>query len=86
MTHPCYYGVDFPTKKELIAASMDVEAIRKYMDADSLGYLSIAGLLSPFPRMRDYCIACFDGRYPMEKGELLADEPPENPDEDVHLL
>ncbi len=86
VTHPCYYGVDFPTKKELIAASMDVEAIRKYMDADSLGYLSIAGLLSPFPRMRDYCIACFDGHYPMEKGELLADEPPENPDEDVHLL
>jgi amidophosphoribosyltransferase len=87
VTHPCYYGIDFPTKKELIAASMDVDAIRRYMDADSLGYLSIGGLLSPFPHMRDYCIACFDGHYPMEKGETaVLDAQPESPDEDVHLL
>ncbi len=64
--HPCYYGIDFPTKDELIASSMTVEDIRRYMDADSLGYLSIQGLLSPFRRKRDYCLACFDGTYPME--------------------
>ncbi|MCD7895688.1 MAG: amidophosphoribosyltransferase [Planctomycetaceae bacterium] len=69
VTHPCYYGIDFPTKDELIAGSMSVEEIRKYMNADSLGYLSIAGLLSPFRDKRSYCLACFDGEYPMEKGE-----------------
>ncbi len=83
--HPCYYGVDFPTKKELIAASMDEEAIRKYMDADSLAFLSIAGLLSPFASMRDYCIACFNGEYPMEKGEEV-EEAVETPEEDVQIL
>jgi amidophosphoribosyltransferase len=85
VTHPCYYGVDFPTKQELIAATMDVESIRKYMDADSLGYLSIAGLLSPFPHPRDYCIACFDGHYPMEPGELVVGTDCAA-DEDVQLL
>ena len=85
VAHPCYYGIDFPTKKELIAASMNVEEIRKYMEADSLGYLSIAGLLSPYSHMRDYCIACFDGHYPMEKGEE-AKEILEEVDEDEILL
>ena len=69
VSHPCYYGVDFPTKKELIASSMSVEDIREYMEADSLAYLSISGLLSPYTNKRNYCLACFDGEYPMEKGE-----------------
>lgn len=69
VAHPCYYGIDFPTRNELIASTMDVEEIRKYMDADSLGYLSMEGLLGPFENKRSYCIACFSGTYPMEKGE-----------------
>ncbi len=69
VAHPCYYGIDFPTHEELIAARMSVEEIRKFMDADSLGYLSAAGLLSPYSVKRDYCLACFSGSYPMEKGE-----------------
>lgn len=69
VAHPCYYGIDFPTKDELIASSMSVEDICEMMDADSLGYLSIAGLLGPYENPRSYCIACFSGSYPMEKGE-----------------
>ncbi len=72
--HPCYYGVDFPTKEELIAVDRSIEDVRQYMGADSLGYLSTAGLLAPFgTKRRDYCIACFDGTYPMETGEVQKD-------------
>ncbi|MCD8139690.1 MAG: amidophosphoribosyltransferase [Planctomycetaceae bacterium] len=67
--HPCYYGIDFPTKKELLASDMSIEEIRQFMDADSIGYLSTEGLLGPFQNKRSYCIACFSGSYPMEKGE-----------------
>jgi amidophosphoribosyltransferase len=63
---PCYYGIDFPTKEELIAGAHDVEAIRKFIGADSLGYLSEEGLLLPFDRPRDFCTACFSGRYPVD--------------------
>ncbi|MDR1536354.1 MAG: amidophosphoribosyltransferase [Planctomycetota bacterium] len=80
VAHPCYYGIDFPTPDELIASSKSVEEIRKYMDADSLGYLSVSGLLSPFADKRSYCIACFDGAYPIETGcgdKGILDEPEE---------
>lgn len=73
VTHPCYYGIDFPTREELLASEMGVEEIREYMDADSLGYLSTGGLLSPYKDKRSYCLACFDGAYPMEKGEDAKD-------------
>ncbi len=63
---PCYYGMDFPTKKELIASSMSVEQIREHLGVDSLGYLSIEGLLDSVPKDKhDYCIACFKGNYPV---------------------
>jgi amidophosphoribosyltransferase len=65
-THPCFFGIDFATREELIASSRSVEEIRRYIEADSLGYLSIEGLLSPFPNARDYCTACFSGRYPLD--------------------
>jgi amidophosphoribosyltransferase len=63
---PCYYGVDTPRKKELIAANNTVEQIRQYIGADSLSYLSIEGLKKA---CRDgekttYCTACYTGRYP----------------------
>ncbi|HDP99927.1 MAG TPA: amidophosphoribosyltransferase [bacterium] len=63
---PCYYGMDFPTKEELIASRMSVEEIRKYLDADSLHYLSIGGLLQSVPQENcGYCTACFSGDYPI---------------------
>ncbi|MEZ5403668.1 MAG: amidophosphoribosyltransferase [Bryobacteraceae bacterium] len=65
---PCFYGVDTPTKGELIAANNTVEEIRRFVEADTLGYL-------PLPRLReavgdaerhDYCYACYTGNYPTE--------------------
>ncbi|MBO0858494.1 MAG: amidophosphoribosyltransferase [Chloracidobacterium sp.] len=63
---PCYYGVDTPTKEELIAAQNSIEEIRRYLDADSLGYLSIKGLLEAVGDPGDdrYCTACYTGNYP----------------------
>jgi amidophosphoribosyltransferase len=62
---PCFYGIDMPTKEELIASAKSVEDIRVYLGVDSLGYLSIEGLLSVLKsEERDhFCRACFDGRY-----------------------
>ncbi len=62
---PCFYGIDTPTKKELIASSHSKEEIRKYSTADSLEYLSIEGLKSVVGE-DGYCFACFDGNYPIE--------------------
>lgn len=61
---PCFYGIDMPTKKELIASNMSVEAIRKNLGVDSLGYLSLKGLLS-LSALPDagFCHACFSGKY-----------------------
>ena len=64
--HPCFYGIDFPTREELIAGSKDVEEIRMFIGADSLGYLSLEGLLSPLAGSRDFCTACFSGDYPVD--------------------
>jgi amidophosphoribosyltransferase len=63
---PCYYGVDTPTKEELIAAQNSIEEIRRYLDADSLGYLSIKGLLEAVgdPGDTRYCTSCYTGNYP----------------------
>ncbi|HEX9934179.1 MAG TPA: phosphoribosyltransferase family protein, partial [bacterium] len=63
--YPCYYGMDFPTPKELIASNKSVDEIRAFLGADSLGYLSKEGMLSTVPGQgRGYCTACFDGEYP----------------------
>jgi amidophosphoribosyltransferase len=62
---PCFYGIDMPTKEELIASSKSVEEIRDYLDVDSLGYLSIEGMLSMHSLLKDnFCVACFSGEYP----------------------
>lgn len=64
--HPCFYGMDFPTSTELIAASKSVEEIRIHLGVDSLGYLSKEGLLGAVSEQgRGYCTACFDGCYPV---------------------
>ncbi|MBN1294200.1 MAG: amidophosphoribosyltransferase [Candidatus Latescibacteria bacterium] len=62
---PCFYGMDFPTREELLASSMSVEEIRKHMGVDSLSYLSLEGLKSSVPNGdNSYCTACFSGEYP----------------------
>jgi len=65
-TGPCYYGVDTPTKEELIASKMSVNEICKYIEADSLAYLSIEGMVRAVKdKKENYCFACFDGEYPI---------------------
>src|SRR5204863_191293 len=76
---PCFYGIDFATRAELIANGVDTEGIRRSIGADSLGYVSLDNLIaaSEQPRTR-LCMACFDGQYPIKL-----------PDEDMigkHLL
>ncbi len=64
---PCYYGVDTPNKEELIASSHSVEEIRKYVEADSLGYLSMEGLRQAVADHDNrYCYACYTARYPTD--------------------
>ncbi len=64
---PCFYGIDTPTKGELIASSNSVAEIAEFIGVDSLGYLSLDGLLQSVPPPRErYCVACFDGSYPHE--------------------
>ena len=63
--HPCFYGIDTQIETELIAASHSGDEIREFIGADSLGYLSITGLLRALDLPYEgFCFACFDGRYP----------------------
>jgi len=63
---PCYYGVDTPTKEELIASKLSVEEIRRFIEADTLAYLSLEGLFkSVGGDPTSYCVACFNGEYPV---------------------
>lgn len=65
-TNPCYYGIDTPTRAELIASSHDVDEIRRYITADSLAYLSTEGMYGFLGGpQQGYCDACFTGRYPV---------------------
>jgi len=62
---PCYYGVDTPDKSELIAANMSIEEIREFIEADSLGYLSLEGMIAATGMSPDSsCVACWNGKYP----------------------
>lgn len=65
---PCFYGVDTPTRDQLIASSRSVEEIREFVGADSLGYLSLEGLLAACgdPRDTTFCTACYTNRYPTD--------------------
>ena len=74
---PCYYGIDTPTRKELIGASHRVDEIRRYLDADSIGYLSLEGMLKAVGGGEGpFCHACFTGDYqvgfPQEDRSQLA--------------
>jgi amidophosphoribosyltransferase len=70
-SYPCYYGIDTPNRKELISSSHTVDEIRKYITADSLGYLSDAGLTKAVgTENSSYCRACFTGDYPIKFPQL----------------
>jgi amidophosphoribosyltransferase len=72
-THPCYYGIDTPTRQELIASSHSIEEIRKYITADTLGYINLDGVKKVVQKPVNYCVACFDGDYPVPfPGEMIA--------------
>ncbi len=61
---PCYYGVDFPTKEELLANNKSIEEIRDFLEVDSVGYLSLEGMLSCAALPGDhFCTACWSGKY-----------------------
>jgi amidophosphoribosyltransferase len=68
---PCYYGVDTPTREELIASHHSVEQIREFLGADSLGYLSLQGMLDAVgdPGDTRFCKACYTGQYPTLLGK-----------------
>lgn len=62
--YPCFYGVDFPTKEELLANNRTMEEIRDYLEVDSIGYISLDGLLKCASKPADhYCTACWSGKY-----------------------
>ena len=69
-TNPCFYGIDTPTREELIASRLSVEEIEKYLEVDSLAYLSQEALhasvvLEQNQAQNNFCDACFSGRYPI---------------------
>lgn len=66
ITSPCFFGIDLSTKKEIIGANKTIDEIRDFIGADSLKYLSIKGLLQVSPgNPKDYCIGCFNCKYPI---------------------
>jgi amidophosphoribosyltransferase len=71
ITGPCYYGIDTPQRRELIASSQSIEQIRQFIGADSLGYLSEEGMLNAAGGA-GYCTACFTGKYAIVREEAIA--------------
>jgi amidophosphoribosyltransferase len=72
-TNPCFYGIDTPTRQELIASSHSIEEIRKYITADTLNYISLDGIKKVVRWPMNYCAACFDGEYPVPfPGEMVS--------------
>lgn len=73
ITHSCFYGIDTPTREELIGSKYSVEEIRKHLEVDSLGYQTIEGLLKAVDgNKKEYCLACFTGNYPVKIPANLA--------------
>jgi amidophosphoribosyltransferase len=67
---PCHYGIDTPTREELIASHHSIEEIRQFIEADSLAYLSLEGMLASVSGPADsYCTACWTGDYPVPNGD-----------------
>ncbi len=75
---PCFYGIDTPRTRELIAANQSVEEIAHFLGVDSLHYLSHPGLLASMsdPQGRSFCTSCFTGKYPVVTAEMGIESPP----------
>ena len=77
-SYPCFYGIDTPSRKELISASHTIEEIATYVTADSLGYLSLEGLISSVKKHGDgpghFCESCFSGKYPVKFPRIKTDK------------
>jgi len=71
---PCFYGVDFPSPDQLVAARMPISDIQRFLRADSLGYLSLEGMTAACGGGDGFCRACYDGVYPIPPEELVAKE------------
>jgi amidophosphoribosyltransferase len=70
--NPCVYGIDFPDRSKLMAANNTVDEIRQYLNADSLHYLSQAGMVAATGQPKEnFCMACYDGNYPVAYDPLL---------------
>ena len=70
--HPCYFGIDFPDQNALVATGRTVEEIRRFLEVDSLAYISLEGMLECAEQhSADYCTACFSGQYPMPVSEPI---------------
>jgi len=70
----CFYGIDTPTKSELLASKHDIKGITNFLQADSVQYIGIEKLLSVFKdQSENYCTACFDGNYPVKIDDLEPD-------------
>ena len=61
---PCFYGIDFPSTKELIAHNKTIKEVADFIEVDTLAYLSLEGMLSVM-KSQDFCTACFSGKYPV---------------------
>jgi len=77
---PCFYGIDMPTRKELIGSELEISEIEEKLGVDSLGYLSLDGMVSAADEAAPFCTACFSGAYPsplvdVDKGLASADGP-----------
>jgi len=71
--HPCFYGVDFPSKEELIANNRTIEEIRDYLEIDSLAYLTLDGMLNCVKAPpTHYCTACWSGNYRIPVDEAVS--------------
>jgi amidophosphoribosyltransferase len=71
ITGPCHYGIDTPTREELIASTHSINEIREYLGVDSLAYLSLDGMLQAAGERSRFCHACFSGQYPTD----VSDDP-----------
>jgi len=70
--NPCFYGIDTASRAELIAANLSVEGIRKYLEADSLGYLNLTNLVRSISLPgKNLCMACLNGEYPVKIPERM---------------
>ncbi len=85
VTHPCFFGIDFPTREELVACGKDVSRIRDFIGADSLGYLSVEGLLLPLKNPGWYCTACYTGEYAVDVSSMRGKRALEGSSPDLQL-